>query len=466
MQAAPLRALIALVLTLLTLVGSGCQAQPASRATPALVQAPRLQEVAPPGAVAALSERLAEHQPRVEIVAPADDTLLPDGPWTLQLRVSDWPLGEAEGLGLGPHVVVQLDQQPPMRLSSPEAAEAVSMPSLQPGSHRLTVYAARPWGEAVKSAGAVRQIRLHRVSRNRAELPPQGSAQLIVASPSDPAQQEPVLLDWLLLDAPLQNLQNNDARWRLRVSVNGDSVLVDRQTPLWLKGFRSGSNAVQLELLDTRGEALNPPFNSVVREVMISREDQPAWRSTNLSPGQLALLSGEPPRPNQVAEPQPRPAPEAPLTAIPAPEPEIQAEPEPQAEAQQETPFLSDAVPQPGTNSSAEPTTEPVAELPAQGSEPTVADDSDTISALAPDDEGIVSEPDEAGEARAAASPAAEPLPIAAEPASQDSDATTIEPAATKPVTPSARELVNADGSLMRPKPRGPLAGLREKLGG
>jgi len=41
-----------------------------------------------------------------------------------------------------------------------------------------------------------------------------------------------VLIDWLLLDAPLQNLRGDDARWRLRISVNGDSFLVDRQTPL------------------------------------------------------------------------------------------------------------------------------------------------------------------------------------------------------------------------------------------
>ena len=36
------------------------------------------------------------------------------------------------------------------------------MPPLNPGSHRLTVYAARPWGEVVKSPGASRQIRLVR----------------------------------------------------------------------------------------------------------------------------------------------------------------------------------------------------------------------------------------------------------------------------------------------------------------
>ena len=88
MQAAPLRALIALVLALLTVVSSGCRAQGGpgghrggSTAGPAAqVQPSRLQEVPPPGAVITISQRLAEHQPQVEIVAPADDALIPDGP--------------------------------------------------------------------------------------------------------------------------------------------------------------------------------------------------------------------------------------------------------------------------------------------------------------------------------------------------------------------------------------------------
>ena len=301
----PLSPLIALVLALLLVVSSGCSrltSAPSSRppAAAARSSAPssaasqgRLQEVAPPAAASALAQQLAERSPQVEIVAPADDSLLPAGPWALQLTVRDWPLADAGSLGIGPHLVVQLDQQEPLRISSAEKAASITMPELTPGSHRVTVYVARPWGEAVKSPGGMRQIRLHRVGRNEAELPARGTPQLIVASPDGLQQEEPVLIDWLLLDAPLQHLQNDDARWRLRVSVNGDSFLVDRQTPLWLKGFRRGSNAVQLELLDGRGDPLNPPFNSVVREVVIGNGDRPAWQRPNLTPSELALLSGQ-----------------------------------------------------------------------------------------------------------------------------------------------------------------------------
>jgi hypothetical protein len=251
-----------------------------------------IQEVAPPGAVQQLRADLLERRPRLAISAPADGALLPEGPWTLRLELEDWPLVDAGGMGLGPHLRVQLDDEPALAVTTTE----VAMPSLAPGSHRLTVYAAWPWGEAVKDPGACRQIRLHRVAANPLALPPPGSPQLLLVSPAEPRQSEPVLLDWLLLDAPLQNLRDGDDRWRLRVTLNGDSFLVDRQEPLWLQGWRRGGNALLLELVDPRGNPLNPPFNSLVREVIVGAPaDDSPWRAARLDDAQLALLLGRTP---------------------------------------------------------------------------------------------------------------------------------------------------------------------------
>lgn len=508
MQALPVRAVmralarsvIVLLLATLTLVSSGWSRPQPSAANrlaptqPAPGGGSALQEVAPPAAVQELAERLAARNPRVEIVAPADDSLLPDGPWTLQMRVSDWPLADAGPLGLGPHLVVQLDQQPPLRISSSTTAAELTMEPLLPGSHRLTVYAARPWGEAVKSPGAFSQIRLHRVGRNAAELPARGSAQLIAASPDGLQQDDPVLIDWLLLDAPLQHLRDDDARWRLRVSVNGDSFLVDRQTPLWLKGFRRGSNAVQLELLDGRGDPLNPPFNSLVREVVIGGGNKPGWRRSTLSAAELASLSGEPTIPaaptakpeilKGVAEPAPAEA--APSTPIreksPAAEPaaaplERAAIPAP-ASIETQTP------PSPSATPAAQ---EVAAEAATQAAGESVASAADS-SAPTPAALKVAAEPTEQPAAAPPPTPpqAAEPAqtqaiasaassekqPSAANDPSEPSAATSLHAQAPDRVAPtsslagSARELVNADGSLVKPKRQGPLAGLREKLGG
>jgi hypothetical protein len=459
MQALPVRAVmrtlarsvIVLLLAALTLVSSGwTRPQPSTanrlpQSQPATGGNGPLQEVAPPPAVQQLAERLAARNPHVQIVAPSDDSLLPDGPWRLQLDVSDWPLSDAGPLGLGPHVVVQLDQQPPLRISSPVDAAAITMQPLLPGSHRLTVYAARPWGEAVKSPGAVSQIRLHRVGRNAAELPARGSAQLIAASPDGLQQDDPVLIDWLLLDAPLQHLRDDDARWRLRVSVNGDSFLVDRQTPLWLKGFRRGSNAVQLELLDGRGDPLNPPFNSLVREVVIGSGSKPGWRRSTLTSAELASLSGEAAIPSALDQ-QPDTGPDRGAAADEAPSPGVQP-----AEPVREEPTATE----PAVEPAMEPAT-PVA-------------NSKAISAEA-EEVALPEGPPAAAEAMPPTADTPAPAPETQKTAAEPSEPPPAEPAPervapTSSLAGSARELVNADGSLVKPQRRGPLAGLREKLG-
>ena len=454
MLAAPRRAFVALVLVVLALVSGGCvsKSRPAAGSSAAATLAATapsgaLQEVAPPGAVQQLNERLNERAPQVRVLAPADNALLPAGTWTLQLQISDWPLADAGDLGLGPHLVVQLDDQEPLRISSHEAAANIAMPDLRPGSHRVTVYAARPWGEAVKAPGASAQIRIHRVARNAAELPSSGSAQLIAASPDALQQVEPVLIDWLLLDAPLQNLRGDDARWRLRISVNGDSFLVDRQTPLWLKGFKRGSNAVQLELLDGRGDPLNPPFNSVVREVVIGSTSRPAWLKPSLSAAELARLAGEQPAPEPLAvtEPAPVAAPAAEPPAAPVPSPEPEAEPE-QA-----------ASPEPEPNPATPINTPQASEDTATAEEaPVVAT---PIATASEPQDSLPPVPEPADDQPTPETAPAQPAPI---PAAEPSERL----APQSRLSGSAREQVNADGSLQQPPSRGPLAGLREKLGG
>ncbi|NDG75707.1 MAG: hypothetical protein EBX49_10325 [Synechococcaceae bacterium WB8_1B_136] len=469
MPATPLRGLIAMVLVALALFSGGCSRPTARQAAPAplAVSAPSggLQEVAPPGAVGQLAVRLHQREPQVSILSPADNTLLPAGPWTLSLNLKDWPLSDAGDLGLGPHLVVQLDDNAPLRISQPEQLRAIPMAELSPGSHRITVYAARPWGEAVKSPGASRQIRLHRVAANPAQLPAPGSPQLIATSPSSLSSSEPVLIDWLLLDAPLQHLREGDDSWRLRITVNGDSFLVDRQVPLWLKGFRSGSNAVQMELLDGRGDPLNPPFNSLVQEMVIGSSRPAAWQRSSLTPEQLAPLSGEPRAatpepPAAAATPEPPAAAEPPAPA-PAPEPVALSSDQPAALPQIEaTPVAAPA---------AAPETAPLQpDAPLAGSElaeielaKTELADSEQAEAQEVEAQQVEAQqqPQSAAEAPLAKVPQAAPPPGASVPPAER-----IAPSTS--LSGSARELVNADGSLVKPQRSGPLARLREKLGG
>lgn len=401
----------------LGLPGRSAPAAPTAPLRPGGGTAP-LQEVAPPPAVEQLQEALAERQPQVEILEPRDQAMLGPEPWTLRVAVRDWPLVDGGPLGLGPHLVVQLDGAPPQPITTPE----VTLPPLSPGSHRLTVYAARPWGEAVKSPGAQAQIRLHRAAANPLTLPASGSPQLIPVQPAGASRvaAEPVLIDWLLLDAPLQHLRDGDDRWRLRLTVNGDSVLVDRSEPLWLRGWRRGANAVQLELLDGSGEPLNPPFNAVVAELTLtSGEPPPAWLQGPLTATERAVLLGEAPpdalEPRQSAE-----APEA-----PPPHP---------------APIEEPAAEQPAAESAVEQ---------GSGAAATEASADDTVPA-----EPVEPEPVEPAPA------AGEPVPTAAAEGAEAAPPPLPQP----PAAPPARDQVRADGTLIRSQADGPLAGLRQRL--
>ncbi|QEY32208.1 hypothetical protein EVJ50_08195 [Synechococcus sp. RSCCF101] len=295
----PLHRLLGVV-TALVIGCTGCAGTPGG--TPLGGRGATLQETAPPLAVQQVRERLAVHDPVVRITAPAPDAVLAEGPWTLDLQVQDWPIGDAGPLGPGPHVVVQIDDEAPRRITAVEEGQAsLTLDPLSPGSHRITAYAARPWGEAVKSPQASSRLIVHRLAPLPGSQPAPGSAWMVPVSPDQReatgpiGTREPVLVDWLLWDAPLQHLSPGDDQWRLRITLNGDSVLVDRQTPLWLEGFRPGDNVLMLELLAATGEPLNPPFNAVVRGVRVDpRASGGPWLNGPLSERDLALVLGLP----------------------------------------------------------------------------------------------------------------------------------------------------------------------------
>jgi hypothetical protein len=446
------RGLLALVLTLalaLGLAACGKASSPAPRSLPAPgAGGSSLQEVAPPGAVQQLKGALDSHQPQLTIQAPADGALLPPGAWTLDLSLRDWPLVDAGALGLGPHLVVQIDDREPIRITTAETPSAegnetrrvrLSLDPLSPGSHRITTYAARPWGEAVKDPGASAQITVHRVAATPLTQPQPGQPQLLAVSPPSLAGGEPVLIDWLLRDAPLQHLRDGDTHWRLRVTVNGDSFQVDRQMPLWLKGFHPGSNAVVLELLDGLGEPIAPGVNTLVREVILRPGERPPWTSNRLAPEVMAALLGDGPPasiravPGAEAAPAPTPAP----TPAPAPAP----------------PSTPAAEPQPSPDP-----TEQEGEAPHPA--PSASDPSSATSGTS----GVVKEAaseDSAAPAEAAESmdptPAETPVPTPAATKVPIAD----EPPVQAPVLPPARSELNADGRVIRPEPQGFFSGLR-----
>jgi hypothetical protein len=126
------------------------------------------------------------------------------------LDVRDWPVSRDRELGLGPHVVVQIDNQPQRRLDALEGNRVrLQIDGLSAGSHRFSAWAAYPWGEAIKTPGANLQGRFHLWQRVEGTQPEKDAPWLVPVTTSDDPSVQPLLLDWIIWNAPLQNL----ARW-------------------------------------------------------------------------------------------------------------------------------------------------------------------------------------------------------------------------------------------------------------
>jgi hypothetical protein len=81
----------------------------------------------------------------------------------------------------------------------------------------------------------------------------------------------------------------------LRLSVDGDSFLVDHQEALWLKGNSSSrGNLVQMELLNGVGEPITPEFNNRLIHQSGQRATSPTWLKSHLTEEELTRLSGAP----------------------------------------------------------------------------------------------------------------------------------------------------------------------------
>ena len=401
----------------------------------------RLQEVSPPGAVQQLQAALSSHSPHLELIRPSDGTLLKTGEVHLTLRIQDWPLAEDPQLGLGAHVALQIDDDPPLRFGHADNDRLqITLPDLSPGSHRFTAYAAMPWGEAVKSQGASLQWRLDLLQKLSGTQPAQDAPWLAVVSPSDLSNGDPLLIDWLIWNAPLQNLREGDGRWRLRISVNGDSFLVDRQEALWLRASGIGAGSVQMELLDGLGDPITPVFNNQLRATSARPGLRPIWMQSKLSDEQMARLLG-------VASPETEQSPEE--EAIP---PQTALDPDSETETDSATERSSQDDPSAPINTPDAPRVEEPTVEESTIEEPTMDPSRQQIKSSSPattaDDELPV-QPDQS------AADSEKPLETSKpEKAATERSIKSTEPAAepeklriTSSLGGSARELVNEDGT-------------------
>ena len=230
----------------------------------------KLSEVAPPTVIQELRETLEQYHPQVKILSPKPDQILADTAVSVQLQVQDLPIFKNADLGLGPHLHLFLDDQPYRAVYDTE--QPLILEDLAPGTHTLRVFASRPWHESFKNEGAFAQTTFHVLTRTADNAPESGEPLLTYSRPQGNYGAEPIMLDYYLTNAPLhllaqENADDEISDWRIRATINGQSFLLDRWQPIYLKGFETGSNWIKLEFLDQQGNPIDNAFNSTVRVI-------------------------------------------------------------------------------------------------------------------------------------------------------------------------------------------------------
>ncbi|GAB4540442.1 MAG: hypothetical protein Tsb0014_31680 [Pleurocapsa sp.] len=237
----------------------------------------KLAETAIPKRIEQLNKSLEQLTPQVSIVNPQANQVFNDTSINVKLKIQNLSLFKDDKLGMGPHLNLILDNEPGREIYSTE--EPITIDNLSPGTHTIRVFAARPWHESFKNEGAYAQTTFHILTKTNSNNPDPNLPLLTYSHPQGTYGAEPIMLDFYLTNAPLhvvarENPNDDIKDWRIRVSVNGESFIIDRWQPIYLKGFTKGNNWVQLELLDEEGNSLENIFNNTVQLVTYDPQQQ------------------------------------------------------------------------------------------------------------------------------------------------------------------------------------------------
>lgn len=253
----------------------------------------KLSEVAPPEVIQELA-RNSDRSPKIEFIAPQSDRIFSDAQVEVKLELKDLSLFRDNILGLGPHLNLILDDLPARQIYDIE--EPIILENLAPGTHTLRAFAVLPWNESYKNPEAFARTTFHILTKTNNNNPDPNRPLLTYNSPEGIYGAEPILLDFYLSNAPLhviarENPNDEIEDWRIRVTINGESFIVEDWQPMYLTGFEKGNNWVQIELLDEEGNNLENAFNNTVR--LVTYQPQTQSNLDRLVTGQISVSEAQ-----------------------------------------------------------------------------------------------------------------------------------------------------------------------------
>ena len=237
---------------------------------PPIPKVEKIVEVSPPKLISKLNQNFAKTKPQVQILSPLPDEVIDSQDVSVQFAVTGLETFKNSDLKMGPHLHFFVDNQPYQAVY--DTSKPIELKNLSPGTHTLRVFASRPWHESFKNRGAYAQTTFHIFTTTDENNPQPNQALLTYSRPQGAYGAQPIMLDFYLTDAPLhvvaQESPDDDiADWRIRVTVNGESFLLDKWQPLYLEGFDKGVNWVKVEYIDENGDLIKNVFNSSVRAI-------------------------------------------------------------------------------------------------------------------------------------------------------------------------------------------------------
>ncbi|MEO0352705.1 MAG: hypothetical protein AAF282_21915 [Cyanobacteria bacterium P01_A01_bin.15] len=260
--------LLALAAMVLLAGCTGASESSADDVSPVVLQGarPTIERVDPPALIGELEPWLDSYAPQIAIRQPSADQVFDDTTVDVILGVQDLPIYKDKVWDLGPHVDLLLDNQPYGSIYDSE--QPIVLRDLTPGTHTLRAFAVRPWNESFKNEGAYAQVTFHIFAKTDENSPVADRPLLTYGAPMGTYGAEPILLDFYLIDAPLHQVAQDNpliSDWRVRYTLNGDSLTLNNWESLYVKGLNPGRNWVQLTLVDDEGEPIEGVFNNTVR---------------------------------------------------------------------------------------------------------------------------------------------------------------------------------------------------------
>ncbi|WP_420399907.1 hypothetical protein [Flagellimonas sp.] len=209
----------------------------------------------------------------LQLDEPSNTSIAEGGEVNFSFTVNNYELGaqtegpNAERLansGKGQHIHFILNNQPYSAHYEPAFAKEV--PS---GVHHLVAFLSRSYHESVKNENSVvvKKLEIGPNATDSLGLDMEAPT-LIYSRPKGTYKgkdTENLLLDFFVLNTTLSEDGN-----KVKATVNGEEFMITEWAPHVVKGLPMGEVTIELELVDSEGNLIPGPFNTVTRTVTLA----------------------------------------------------------------------------------------------------------------------------------------------------------------------------------------------------